>query len=170
MADWFGGTLFWHTLRYNTPCKLHTKLCTFSYKFGAQVHRPMCSTFCIDTFGLVREHPLPTSPTPQHPPTSHTPRHVALHTNLVRRYIALYINLEQLREILYRCFCIEHLIVTLSMDPTALPTFQNLPAYLREPFLHAVRRNPLQWLLPPYTDDEFDSSEQCLARLQVYIH
>ena len=54
------------------------------------------------------------------------------------------------------------------MDPTALPTFQNLPAHLREPFLRAVRGNPLQWLLPPYTDDEFDSSEQCLARLQAF--
>jgi hypothetical protein len=45
------------------------------------------------------------------------------------------------------------------MEPTALPTFQNLPTYLREPFLRAVRTNPLQWLLPPYTDDEFELFE-----------
>jgi len=51
------------------------------------------------------------------------------------------------------------------MEPTALPTFQNLPTHLRDPFLRAVRRNPLQWLLPPYTDDEFESSKQCIARL-----
>jgi len=54
------------------------------------------------------------------------------------------------------------------MDLTALPTFQNLPAYLCEPILRAVQVNPLQWLLPPYTDDEFDSSEQCLACLQAF--
>jgi hypothetical protein len=50
------------------------------------------------------------------------------------------------------------------MEPTALPTFQNLPTHLREPFLRAVRTNPLQWLLP-HTNDEFESSEQCLASL-----
>jgi len=54
------------------------------------------------------------------------------------------------------------------MEPTALPTFQNLPTHLREPFLRAARRNPLQWLLLPHTDDEFESSEQCLARLQAF--
>ena len=54
------------------------------------------------------------------------------------------------------------------MDPTTLPTFQNLPTHLREPFLRAARTYPLHWLLPPHTDDEFDSSEQCLARLQAF--
>src|SRR5436305_747874 len=54
------------------------------------------------------------------------------------------------------------------MEPTALLTFQNLPIHLREAFLRAVRTNPLPWLLPPHTDDEFESSEQCLARLQAF--
>ena len=54
------------------------------------------------------------------------------------------------------------------MDPTTLPTFQNLPAHLREPFLCAVRRNPLDWLLPPCTDDIYKSSEHCLMRLQAF--
>src|SRR5271169_5090720 len=39
------------------------------------------------------------------------------------------------------CCCI-------SMEPTALPTFENLPTHLCEPFLRAVQANPLQWLLP----------------------
>jgi hypothetical protein len=60
------------------------------------------------------------------------------------------------------------LLLQLAMDPTTLPTFQNLPSHHREPFLRAVRTNPLHWLLPPHTDDEFDSSEQCLARLQAF--
>ena len=54
------------------------------------------------------------------------------------------------------------------MDPTALPTFQNLASHLRDAFLGAVHTNPLQWLLPPQTNDEFESSEQCLARLQAF--
>jgi hypothetical protein len=53
------------------------------------------------------------------------------------------------------------------MDPTTLPTFQNLPTHLREPFLRAVRANPLEWLLPPNTEEVFDSSDACLARLQA---
>jgi len=59
-------------------------------------------------------------------------------------------------------------LVVLAMEPTALPTFENLPIHLREPFLRAVHRNPLQWLLPPHSDDEFELSEQCLARLQAF--
>lgn len=54
------------------------------------------------------------------------------------------------------------------MDPTTLPTFQNLASHLRDPFLGAVRTNPLQWLLPPSTNEEFESSDQCLARLQAF--
>jgi hypothetical protein len=56
----------------------------------------------------------------------------------------------------------------LKMDPTTLPTFQNLPTHLREPFLRAVRANPPEWLLPPNTEDVFDSSDACLARLQAF--
>jgi len=33
------------------------------------------------------------------------------------------------------------------MDPPALPTFQNLPTHLCDPFLGAVRTTSLQWLL-----------------------
>jgi hypothetical protein len=54
------------------------------------------------------------------------------------------------------------------MDLTTLPAFQNLPSYLREPFLRAVRVNPLEWLLPPNTDEVFDCSDACLARLQAF--
>ena len=54
------------------------------------------------------------------------------------------------------------------MDPTTLPTFQNLPAHLRDPFLRAVRSNPLEWLLPPISNETFESSTHCLARLQAY--
>ena len=54
------------------------------------------------------------------------------------------------------------------MDPTTLPTFQSLPTHLREPFLRAVRVNPLKWLLPPNTDEVFDSSDASLARLQAF--
>jgi type II secretory pathway predicted ATPase ExeA len=54
------------------------------------------------------------------------------------------------------------------MDPKTLRTFQNLPAHLHEPFLRAVNQNPLEWLLPPATDDEFNSSNHCLARLQAF--
>ena len=54
------------------------------------------------------------------------------------------------------------------MDPTTLPTFQNLPAHLRDAFLRAVRSNPLDWLLPPANNETFESSKHCLARLQAY--
>jgi len=54
------------------------------------------------------------------------------------------------------------------MDPTTLPTFQNLPTYLRKPFLRAVNQNPLAWLLQPTTDEVFNSSNRCWARLQAF--
>ena len=54
------------------------------------------------------------------------------------------------------------------MDPTTLPTFQNLPVHLRDPFLRAVRSNPLEWLLPPTNNETFESSTHYLARLQGY--
>ena len=46
------------------------------------------------------------------------------------------------------------------MDPTALPTFQNLPTHLFDPFLGAVRTNQ--------TNDEFESSGQYFTRLQSF--
>ena len=53
-------------------------------------------------------------------------------------------------------------------EPTALPAFLALPTHLRQPFLNAVSKNPLDWLLPPTTGEVFESSDQCLARLQAY--
>jgi hypothetical protein len=53
------------------------------------------------------------------------------------------------------------------MDPTALPTFQNLPAHLREPFLRAVNQNLLARLLPPTTDEEIPTARQALERSQL---
>jgi hypothetical protein len=54
-------------------------------------------------------------------------------------------------------------VVVLEMDATTLPTFQNILTHLR-----AVRANHLEWLLPPNTDEVFDSSDACLAPLQAF--
>src|SRR5271155_1546783 len=54
------------------------------------------------------------------------------------------------------------------MDPTALPTYQNLPEHLRRPFLNAVGRNPTEWLLLPQNDEVFDTFDHCFARLHAY--
>jgi hypothetical protein len=51
--------------------------------------------------------------------------------------------------------CIEKaLLLNLAMDSAALPTFQNLPAHLREPFLRAVLLGGNQ---------ELDSTIWCLS-------
>ena len=42
------------------------------------------------------------------------------------------------------------------------------PPTYASPFLRAVHANPLKWLLPPYTNEIFDSSHHFLARLQVF--
>jgi len=54
------------------------------------------------------------------------------------------------------------------MDSTALPTYRNLPEQLRRPFLNAICRNPVEWLVAPRNDEVFDSFIHFYARLQAY--
>jgi hypothetical protein len=62
---------------------------------------------------------------------------------------------------------IESLVLNLALDPTTLPTFQNLPERLRDIFMNVVKRTDLEWLHEPITGEVFESSNHCLARLQA---
>ena len=76
--------------------------------------------------------PLSNTPTATTPLTSHMPSHVLSHTNLV---CTVRIDTTSYPIITARCrySCIENLGVAFAMEPTALPTFQNLPAHLTAP-------------------------------------
>jgi len=54
------------------------------------------------------------------------------------------------------------------MDIEASPTYQALPEHAKSAWLKAVRVLPPAWLLPPATDERFESRDHCLKRLNGY--
>ena len=90
--------------------------------------------------GLVRGHPFRT------PQAMYFPIQIwRAGTDLyIAKYVEFILPTTQSLQLAAAISVQKILLLHLAMEPTALPTFQNLPTRLYEPFLRAVRSNPLQ--------------------------